>query len=128
MGRLIINTELITLNKYINIERGNKFGAAAIKKKLTNKVSFLATEAKFKIEPNVKHDIVLTWFKPNNRSDHDNISFAVKFVLDGLIKAGILQDDSPKYIGSIIHHFELDRTKSYITCEIEFIPSLPLIN
>ena len=126
MARLILNTEFITLNKYINIERGNKFAAANIKKKLTNKVSFLAKTVNFKIESNVKHDIVLTWFKPNNRSDHDNISFAVKFVLDGLIKAGILQNDSPKYIGSIIHHFEVDKTRSYISCEIEFIPSLKL--
>jgi Holliday junction resolvase RusA-like endonuclease len=126
MARLLLNTELITLNQYINIERGNKFGAASVKKRLTNKVSFLAAKSKFKVEPDVKHDIVVTWFKPDNRTDHDNISFAVKFVLDGLIKAGILQNDSPKYIGSIIHHFELDRTRSYISCEIEFIPSLKL--
>jgi Holliday junction resolvase RusA-like endonuclease len=122
--RLKLNTPLITLNEYINIERGNRYAAAAKKKALTNKVAFLAKVLKFKVTQDAKHDIAITWYKPNNRQDHDNIAFGIKFVLDGLIKAEILQNDSPKFIGSIHHHFELDKNRSFIGCEVEFIPSL----
>jgi Holliday junction resolvase RusA-like endonuclease len=33
--------------------------------------------------------------------DWDNITFAKKFILDGLVDAGVIHDDSPKHIVSI---------------------------
>lgn len=117
--KIILNTSFITLNEYIDAERKNKFMAANMKKFHTEKVQLLAMEQKFKL-PEKKHNIKITWYKPNSRSDHDNISFAIKFVLDGLILAKAMKSDSPKYIGNIYHEFEVDKTRNYISCAVEF--------
>ena len=118
--KLILNMPFITLNEYINAERTNKFKAAKIKQQQTNSVAYLAMEQKFKL-PDNKHDVIFTWYKPNNRQDHDNICFAKKFLMDGLIKAKALKDDNPRYIGNFHDIFVLDKTRNYISCMVEFI-------
>jgi hypothetical protein len=123
--KIILNTSFVTLNDYIDAERSNKYKAAQLKKSQTNKVAFLAgTKGTIKDDPinkDKKHDVKITWFKPNNRQDHDNISFAKKFILDGLQKAGIIKGDSPRYIRNFIDIFEVDKTRDYINCIVEFI-------
>lgn len=37
--------------------------------------------------------IEFTWYEPNKRRDPDNVVFAKKFILDGLVRAGILEND-----------------------------------
>ena len=119
---LILNTSFPTLNEYINLERTNKILAAKLKKKTTNKIAFLATLYKFSLPEKTCFDVKITWFKPNNKHDHDNISFGLKFILDGLIYANILENDTPRFINNICHNFELDKTRNYISCNIEFKP------
>jgi Holliday junction resolvase RusA-like endonuclease len=65
-------------------------------------------------------DIIITWYEQDRRRDIDNIAGGgCKFILDGLVKAGVLQDDSQKYINSITHRFEVDRENPRIEVEIE---------
>lgn len=43
----------------------------------------------------------------NFRRDPDNISAAAKFVMDGLVEGGIIQDDSLKFIMlPVLHWYE----------------------
>lgn len=119
--RIILNTSFPTLNEYIKAERSNKYMAANLKKFFTEKVELLAKEQNFNLPSNTMFNVNIKWYKPNNRIDHDNIAFAIKFVLDGLIKAKILKSDSPKYINNIFHEFEVDKNRSYISCIVEFI-------
>lgn len=121
---LILNTSFPTLNQYIAANNRNRYASNAMKQTHTNKVMLLAKSAKFELVKGQRYDVACHWYKPNNRTDHDNISFGIKFLLDGIVKAGILKDDSPKFINSIHHHFELDRTRDYISCSVMFIPSL----
>lgn len=124
MCKIILNTKFTTLNEYINLERSNKFKAAKLKKKLTNIVAFLSMQDFNKCKIETKKDVIITWFKPNSRQDHDNISFATKFVLDGLVKSGTIKNDSPKYIGNIMHKFEVDKSRSYVSCIVEFVDKI----
>lgn len=64
-------------------------------------------------------DITITWFEPNMRRDPDNIMGGQKFILDGLVGAGTIPDDSQRYINSITHRFEVDREKPRVEIEIE---------
>ena len=106
--KLIIPHELTDLNTYIQAERGNKFVAAEIKKDMTQICTLYAK----KLQPiTSKVKIVITWYCKNQKKDPDNISFAKKFVLDGLVKAGILQNDGWSNILSFEDAFEVDKDK-----------------
>ena len=59
------------------------------------------------------------WVEPNKRRDHDGIHFGVKFILDGLVKAGILKDDSPRYVKRITHEVAYDRDNPRIEVWID---------
>lgn len=48
-----------------------------------------------------------TFFKTNRRHDPDNVS--PKFVLDGFVEAGLLEDDDYKHIVSLITKCEIDK-------------------
>ena len=117
---LILNMPFPTLNEYIDLERANKYAAADMKKRKTNSVAFLALEQKFKLEKK-KYDVYFTWYKPNNKKDHDNITFAKKFVLDGLVLAKILPSDGSRYVNNFRDTIILDKTRDYISCKVEFI-------
>ena len=38
------------------------------------------------------------WHEKTKKRDYDNIAFAKKFILDALVKNGVLVDDSRKYV------------------------------
>lgn len=111
----------VSLNEYINAERSNKQYAANIKKQQTNSVHYLTLEQKFKLDHTFRYDVIFTWVKPDNRKDHDNICFAKKFILDGIVKAGVLPDDTAKYIRNFQDKFIHDKTRLYVSCQVEFI-------
>ena len=123
-NKLILNMPFVSLNEYIDAERSSRQYAAKIKKQQTNSVYYLTRSQKFKLDHGFKYDIIFTWFKPDNRKDHDNICFAKKFILDGIIKAGVLPNDNPKFIGDFQDKFVLDKTRPYVSCQIEFIESI----
>ena len=54
-------------------------------------------------------DIICTWITKDLRKDPDNVSAGVKFILDGLVQAGVLPDDRRKQINSIKHEFGVDK-------------------
>lgn len=107
MVKIIIPGELTDLNEYIRQERGNKYVAAKTKKNETFAVSLFAREQGKPITHRSK--IYFTWFCKNQKKDPDNISFAQKYILDGLVKAGILQGDGWKDIRGLYHDFEIDK-------------------
>jgi hypothetical protein len=115
-----IKTPLITLNEYINAERRNRYIASNIKRDNTNRVHNIAKVKRFKV-PAGLHDVNFIWKKPNNKIDHDNISFCKKFILDGLQKAGSIQSDGPKVINNFSDKFELCKDVNYIWCIVEFV-------
>lgn len=101
MSKIIIKGCFTTLNEYINHERANKFKAAKIKKEETNLV-FLQVQNKKIQTPCI---LKFTWHVKNKRKDPDNIAFSKKFILDGLVKAGVIPDDTHKHIEGFIDVF-----------------------
>ena len=93
---LRIECDFVYLNEYINKERQNKYVAAKIKEDLTNQVMYQCLKRRW-IRPKGKVDMLFKWHV-KGRHDSDNIAFAKKFVLDGMVKAGILENDNPKWV------------------------------
>lgn len=89
--RFEIPGELPTLNPYIKECRTNKYSANKVKQDAEAKILACIQDApKFQ-----KHVwVYFTWIRSNMRSDKDNVTFAKKFVLDALQKAGVIQRDS----------------------------------
>ena len=48
----------------------------------------------------------LTWVEKTKRRDPDNIMGGIKYVLDGIVKAGILKNDGWKQVAAIENKFE----------------------
>jgi len=98
-----ITQELCTLNEYTDAERKNRYAAAKIKKDNTKICTVAAMAVKPFTYSEKLYDVEIEWYVTNNRKDPDNIYFGVKFILDGLVKAGVLKNDGRQNIRHISH-------------------------
>lgn len=104
---------IITLNDYINIERTNKYKAASVKRKFTNKIKmFTLSQTRQKIEG--LHDVEIDWYKPHKRHDADNVFAGVKFLLDGIAASGFIKSDNRKNIRNISHRIHTGKDRIVI--------------
>lgn len=103
MRHLTIEGELCDLNTYINDERSSRYQAASIKKVETNRVASLARLQKLDPIPESVYPVAvhLMWYTKDLRKDVDNVVFAKKFILDGLVEAGVIAKDSRKYVAFV---------------------------
>lgn len=111
-GRLPGTNEIIEAAK-----RGNgKYQPYGIMKdQYTDIVAWLAK----KLPKYNKINIIITWYEPNASRDPDNIMGGQKFILDGLVRAGTIPNDTQKYIGDITHRIRVDRKEPRVEVEIE---------
>lgn len=59
------------------------------------------------------------FYEPNNKRDPDNISaVARKFILDTLVKTGVLKDDSRKYVKGLKDEYYTDKKNPRIEVSI----------
>ncbi len=96
-----------TLNEIIASARASRHGNAGLKKTWTARV---ARAAEWQGLPALEGVVYLEvlWRVKNRRRDEDNIEAAQKFIMDGLVLAGVLQEDNLKVIRTPkIHHVEI---------------------
>lgn len=65
--------------------------------------------------PECACDICLLWEEPHGRRDPDNIYGGAKFVLDGMVLAGVLKNDTQKYIYSLTNKIVINREHAGVT-------------
>ncbi len=92
-----------------------------MKQTYTNMVAWLAK----KLPKYEQVNITITWYEPNEKRDPDNIMAGQKFILDGLVQAGVLPGDSQKYIQGITHRFKVDKLNPRVEVEILDIKENP---
>lgn len=86
-----------TLNEQIRLARANKFESATTKKKWDTDIQNLIIEQKIPRFPD-KIWLFYEWRIKNFGRDPDNICGSAKYINDGLKKAGVIVDDSLKYV------------------------------
>lgn len=101
---LIIPGRFPSLNDYIAAERKNRHIAAKMKREETKRVADIAANSDMPTFEKPVH-VYFTWVEPNRRRDVDNVAFAHKFILDGLVEAGVLKGDSRKYVTGFYDYF-----------------------
>jgi len=94
---LEIPFRLPSLNEVIGANRTNPYAGAKLKRDTEERLIWTIRQAKLKpvTLPCIVH---MLFVEPNRRRDADNVESAKKFILDALVKAGILVNDSPKYV------------------------------
>lgn len=109
--KFTIPHKLPSLNDYVRACRAHKMAGASMKKKTEKLISEFMTDLVPITGPVSIH---CHWTDANGRRDIDNVSFAVKFILDALQHQGILPNDNREYVRDISHSFEVDKeSKEY---------------
>jgi Holliday junction resolvase RusA-like endonuclease len=67
--------------------------------------------------------VTFAWVEKARRRDLDNICAGAKFVLDGLVKAGVLRGDGWSAIASIEHFFDVDAKRPGVQVSLEEVKS-----
>lgn len=122
--RFEIQGRLDGLNEHDAKNRGNRFHGASSKKSQTDMVAELVKV--FNLKPMTGAvNVNILWYegmKPGGKRfvprDKDNIRHGIKYILDGLVKAGILQDDSWNFIGEISDSYFIDKDNPRIVIEL----------
>ena len=110
-----IMIKMPSLNEYVRQCRGNRYGASKMVRDLEDAIAYFVKDM-----PMFKRPVLIRfkWIEKNRRRDLDNVCFAKKFILDALVKAGKLTDDSQRYVKGFEDSFELgDETKVIIDIE-----------
>jgi Holliday junction resolvase RusA-like endonuclease len=116
MTTMTIPGVLPGMNEIVEAARGDKYASSKQKKEYTDIVAWTAKAARI---PHMERiDITFRWYEPNKRRDKDNITAGAKFVMDGLVKAGIIKNDGWAQIGDISHLFDVDRHNPRVEVEI----------
>lgn len=92
-----INMRLPGLNEYTRAYRSSRYAGATMKKDAERAVMAYvrAAHAKPASDPCA---IMMVFHEPDRRRDADNVEFARKFILDGLVAAGVIAGDSPAHV------------------------------
>lgn len=111
MIKLIIYRELTDLNTYIKAMNSHRLAGNSIKQSETNRVHWEAKKAHTPPVEKSEYPVHISykWYSKDRRIDIDNVAFAKKFINDGLVQAGIIENDSRKFIQGFDDDFDIDR-------------------
>lgn len=103
-------------NEYQGAARKNRYIASNMKRESTDAAK---AAARHLVPVSGPVNVRFTWIEPNMRRDKDNIRFGAKFILDGLVEAGILKDDGWTYINELSDRFYVNKRDPRVVVQIE---------
>lgn len=104
-----IRGELTDLNSYIKALNSSRWGGNNIKQDETGRVAKEIRAAGLTAIKEYPVQITYRWFCRDQRKDTDNVAFAKKFINDGLVLVGILENDSRKFVCGFSDEFYIDK-------------------
>lgn len=99
-AHMVIEGRMAGLNEYVDAERRNRYAGAKLKKAETERAA-AAARAYGMPRFDGPVEVSFVWYERNRRRDVDNVCAAKKFVLDGLVRAGVLPDDSQRHVRAL---------------------------
>ena len=105
MQQFVINEKLPTINDIIRRTNRSRYGGARLKTDTDAIIKNYIYESldAGRIKKVKKPVVILIDYYEGKRRDVDNIQSSQKFILDSLVEAGVLVDDSQKYVKQIYH-------------------------
>lgn len=113
--KIYIDYDFPNWNKYINIERANKYASASLKKKELSIVRYYTLGQRYTGEYPIK--LTFTKYFKDKRQDLDNTR--LKGIIDGLVKCGVIENDNLTKVRKIIIKAKFDNKKNGIEVLIE---------
>lgn len=111
--KLVVTGEISSFNRYISLERSNRFAAAALKKTETAKIAMLCKQQK--LLPQVIEEVWFIYYHSSKRKDYDNTEYNQKYIWDGLVVAGIIPNDTQEFTPKTrIHQHRYDKSNPRI--------------
>ena len=100
-------------NMYASWGSKRRSAYTGMKDKYTNAVADeLRSQGCVPDEPHKTIALSIRWYEKNRRRDPDNISASKKFLLDGMVLAGVIENDGFKNITSIKERFCVSEDKT----------------
>lgn len=98
--------------------RMNPYDQHKVKREHDNRVVLCARAAKVRpCKGRIKYHVL--WVEENRRRDLDNVAFAKKFIQDGLVKAGVIKNDTHHEIAGFSDSFAYDAKNPRIVVTLE---------
>ena len=115
--QFVIPHELPALNRVIDESKRHWSKYSQLKREYTALVAALARR---QLRPVLSGRVHLSfrWYCRNQRKDPDNIASAKKFIIDGLVTAGILQNDGWRQVSRFSDAFEIDKVNPRVEVEL----------
>lgn len=114
----VIEGRLMGLNEYVNECRSTAYSGNSAKRQQEAIVGWSVKGAR--LQP---HDglvrLSFLWVEPNKRRDKDNVAFAKKFILDALVRQGVLGKDGWSHVDGFDDDFDVDRQRPRIEVTIK---------
>ena len=118
---IVIKDKLAGLNDYTRACRYSEYAGAKMKKENEEWIIANVIPQHVRSPKNFPIKVKIRWYERDERRDVDNITFAVKFILDAFVRLSILPDDSRKYVSKIEHEVLIDKNNPRIEVEFENI-------
>ncbi len=107
----VIKRKLPSLNDVIEKNRSNKYLGAKFKSDIEEAIGWDIKQALTKgtLKPIVEPcDILIDFYESTKRRDTDNVQSSTKFILDSMVKNGVLKNDNRKWVKQIYHKIHDD--------------------
>ena len=115
--KLIIKGRLPSRNDAEQAARSGMNAGGAYKKRWTEFVAYQAIgQFVSPIEGTARASV--TFYEPNQKRDQDNVISGLKYLCDGLVKAGVLEGDSPRHLRFESVRVDYDRDNPRIEVEL----------
>lgn len=115
---MIFQGEFYGLNEYVKHINSHRFSGANIKSKETQRVALECKNMRAAPVQNYPVTVNFKWYSKNSKKDIDNVAFAKKFILDGLVLARVLEDDSRRFVTGFTDTFFIDKENPRVEVEI----------
>ena len=84
------------------------------------KVTMVCREAFRGLKIYSRFSVLCVWHCKDKRKDPDNISHGIKYILDGMQKAGVIENDGWNQVSTILHQFTIAEASPYV--EVYILP------
>jgi Holliday junction resolvase RusA-like endonuclease len=113
-----IPERLMNLNDYIKFNRYSKYKGNSVKQETEDLIQRHIKKQLKWLEIRKPVLMVFTWSELNKMRDPDNICFAKKFILDALVKCGVLPNDGWGQVSGFNDRFKVDRENPGVLVEM----------